>query len=196
MTSSYVYNVPNPQPGLVEGCQLHVFAWKRSFWRKKGSVFGWCALSLSPVKWKRIMYSLIKGYISRLGSFLQVTVGLSPNLVARCCWTSSLVEHRLIYSFIFFCLISSRAEEDQDSAFTEEAVHSGQLKAKRAGFRSARSKSESSAAHADGNTTRYLSWENVSFLGQELRKTVSRGFQWIASPSLGKIQNLKVASSY
>lgn len=94
-------------------------------------------------------------------------------------------------SFIFFsCLffISSNAEEEQESALTEESVHSGQLKAKRAGFRSARSKSESSAARSDSKTARYLSWENVSFIGQELRKTVSKGFQWIASPSLGKIR--------
>lgn len=96
----------------------------------------------------------------------------------------------------FSCLISSNAEEEQESAFTEEAVQSGQLKAKRAGFRSTRSKSETSAVRADGNTARYLSWENVSFLGQELRKTVSRGFQWIASPSLGKTENLKGASSH
>lgn len=191
MTSSYVYNAPRPLWRLSTICM------EKNILEKKGLVFGWCDLILPQVKWKRIMYSLIKGYISRWESFLQVSVGFSPDLVAWCCWTSSKVElHRLIYSFIFSCLISSRAEEEQESAFTEGAVHSGQLKAKRAGFRSARSKSESSAARADGNTTRYLSWENVSFLGQELKKTVSRGFQWIASPSLGKIQYLKGTSSH
>ena len=92
----------------------------------------------------------------------------------------------LIHFFSCLFFISSNAEEEQESAVTDESVHSGQLKAKRAGFRSARSKSESSAARSDSKTARYLSWENVSFLGQELRKTVSKGFQWIASPSLGK----------
>lgn len=93
-----------------------------------------------------------------------------------------------------FSSFSSNVEEEQESAFSEEAVESRQLKEKRAAFRSTRSKSESSAV-AGGSVPRYLSWENVSFLGHEIRKTVSRGFHWIASPSLGKKQSLRAALS-
>ncbi|KAL9963260.1 hypothetical protein ACROYT_G032443 [Oculina patagonica] len=96
-----------------------------------------------------------------------------------------------MYSLIKGYISSSNVEEEQESAFSEEAVESRQLKEKRAAFRSTRSKSESSAV-AGGSVPRYLSWENVSFLGHEIRKTVSRGFHWIASPSLEHEMSLKV----
>lgn len=80
--------------------------------------------------------------------------------------------------FPFFCF-SAHEEEGQESQVSEEAVETRPLKDRRTNFRSTRSKSESSA--------HYLSWENVSFLGGELRKTISKGFQWIAYPSVGKI---------
>lgn len=76
-------------------------------------------------------------------------------------------------------------EEERDSVFAEEVVRSRELKAKRTTFRSSRSKSESSAVSGD-SAARYLSWENVSFLGHELRKTVRKGFHWLAYPSLGE----------
>lgn len=80
------------------------------------------------------------------------------------------------FSFFYF---SAHEEEGQESQVSEEAVETRPLKDRRTNFRSTRSKSESSA--------HYLSWENVSFLGGELRKTISKGFQWIAYPSAGKI---------
>lgn len=80
------------------------------------------------------------------------------------------------FSFFYF---SAHEEEGQESQVSEEAVETRPLKDRRTNFRSTRSKSESSA--------HYLSWENVSFLGGELRKTISKGFQWIAYPSFGKI---------
>lgn len=82
-------------------------------------------------------------------------------------------------SSLFF-YFSAHEEEGQESQVNSgEAVETRPLKDRRTNFRSTRSKSESSA-HS-------LSWENVSFLGGELRKTISKGFQWIAYPSVGKI---------
>lgn len=95
----------------------------------------------------------------------------------RCCWFIFVfVVYNLTCSFFNF-LFSANEDEEKESQNSEQARGTRQLKAKRA-FRSERSKSESSA--------RYLSWENVSFLGGEIRKTVARGFHWIAYPSLGK----------
>ena len=84
-----------------------------------------------------------------------------------------------------FLYSSNVEEEEHDSAFTEEAVQSRELKEKRTAFRSSRSKSESSAVSGD-SAARYISWENVSFLGHELRKTVRKGFHWLAYTSPGK----------
>ncbi|XP_068706589.1 oxidation resistance protein 1-like isoform X1 [Montipora foliosa] len=76
-----------------------------------------------------------------------------------------------MYSLIKGYISSSNEEEEaKDSQISSKAED------KRVAFRSARSKSESSA--------RYLSWENAAFLGGEIRKTVTKGFHWIAYPSL------------
>lgn len=88
-----------------------------------------------------------------------------------------------MYSLIKGYISSANEEEGKESQISEETVEARQLEAKRANFRSVRSKSESSA--------RYLSWENVSFLGGEIRKTVTRGFHWIAYPSLGSDMSSK-----
>lgn len=73
VTSSCVYNAPNRASLKV----VNFLRGKVHFGEKKGLVFGWCACFLPSVKWKRIMYSLIKGYISRWDSFPQGTVGCS-----------------------------------------------------------------------------------------------------------------------
>lgn len=97
-----------------------------------------------------------------------------------------------MYSLIKGYLSSSNVdEEEHDSVFAEEVVRSRELKAKRTTFRSSRSKSESSAVSGD-SAARYLSWENVSFLGHELRKTVRKGFHWLAYPSLDSEMSFKV----
>lgn len=83
-----------------------------------------------------------------------------------------------------FLFSANEEEEEEESQISAEAVETQQLKARRA-FRSARSKSESSAPN--------VSWEHVSFLG-EIRKTVARGFHWIAYPSLGKMPLLTIKS--
>ncbi|XP_015765178.1 PREDICTED: uncharacterized protein LOC107344086 [Acropora digitifera] len=80
-----------------------------------------------------------------------------------------------MYSLIKGYISSANEEEEKDPQIRSKAVEKPQTKARKA-FRSTRSRSESSA--------RYLSWENVSFLGGEIRKSVVKGFQWIAYPSL------------
>lgn len=97
-----------------------------------------------------------------------------------------------MYSLVKGYLSSSNVEEEEhDSAFTEEAVQSRELKEKRTAFRSSRSKSESSAVSGD-SAARYISWENVSFLGHELRKTVRKGFHWLAYTSPDSEMSSKV----
>ncbi|KAK2556344.1 Nuclear receptor coactivator 7 [Acropora cervicornis] len=88
-----------------------------------------------------------------------------------------------MYSLIKGYISSANEEEEKDPQIRSKAVEKPQTKAKKA-FRSTRSRSESSA--------RYLSWENVSFLGGEIRKSVVKGFQWITYPSLEYEMSSKV----
>ena len=108
-----------------------------------------------------------------------------------------VLEIKLVYFWVFnsrvslihFQIFSFSAEtkkEEKDSQIRSKAVEKPQSKAKKA-FRSARSRSERFA--------RYLSWENVSFLGGINCRSVVKRVQWIAYPSLGKLISARPSQS-